>query len=214
MVQIFITGDSFTYGVGADNGGWADLVKNYFHQKMYSIDGVGEKYEIFNFGKSGEGVDFVKKTFPEQLEQYSRGEEVVVIISAGTNDIKATNESKNFISMIEECLNKMNEFLDFLISKNIKVIVVGSGFFDESKTNPKINPFDGSKSYFTNDRQKDFLVGLEKLCKNKKVSFVDIGVTVEEWKENYLYVDGLHPNQNGHNLISKKVLEELNVILG
>lgn len=210
MVQIFLLGDSFVYGVGAEDGGWGDLVKKYFHKKMYSAGGVGEKYEIYNFGKSGEGIDFVEKTFKQQLEQYGRDGEIITVISVGTNDIKAKDSKKNFGMTISELLEKLNLFVDFLVNRDIKVILVGTGFFDETKSNPRISPITGRRSFFTNERQKDFLVGLETLCKNKKISFVDLEVGGKEWKEKYLCIDGVHPNQKGHDFIAEKVLSKLN----
>ena len=210
MVQIFLLGDSFVYGVGANDGGWGDLLKKYFHKKMYSSGGVGEKYEVYNFGKAGEGIEFVEKTFRQQLDQYGRDGEIITVVSVGTNDIKAKDSVENFVSTINGCLNKISKFVDFLVSKKIKVIMVGSGFFDETKSNPKISSITGRKSFFTNNRQKDFLIGLENLCTEKGVSFVDIGVDEKEWKEKYLYIDGVHPNQKGHNFIADKVLSKLN----
>lgn len=209
MVQIFLLGDSFVYGVGAENGGWGDLVKNYFHKKMYSAGGIGEKYEVYNFGKPGEGIEFVEKTFPKQLKQYGRDGEIVVILSVGTNDIKAKDNPGNFGMTIDNFLNKLSGFIDFLVSKDIKVILVGTGFFDEAKSNPRISPITGRKSFFINKQQKGFLIGLEELCENKNISFVDIGVDEKEWKEKYLYIDGVHPNQKGHNFIADKVLSKL-----
>lgn len=35
MTQIFIIGSSSVYGVGAESSGWADLVKQALHRKMY-----------------------------------------------------------------------------------------------------------------------------------------------------------------------------------
>lgn len=52
MIQIFILGSSTVYGVGAEHAGWADLIKQALHKKMYSENGSGEKYEIYNLGKS------------------------------------------------------------------------------------------------------------------------------------------------------------------
>lgn len=49
MTQIFILGSSNAYGVGGKDGGWADILKQYLHNKMYGKYGIGEKHELFNF---------------------------------------------------------------------------------------------------------------------------------------------------------------------
>ncbi|MFA6047342.1 MAG: SGNH/GDSL hydrolase family protein [Parcubacteria group bacterium] len=209
MIQIFLLGSSHVYGVGAETSGWADLVKQALHKKMYSENGIGEKYEIYNFGFSGATIDFVRDSFPEQLKRYSRGGEIIIVVSIGGNNAKAKDEPDNFVSSVEEYVKEMNNLLEFLKKSSNHVIMVGSGFYDESKTNPKTSPFDGRKSYFTNARKKEFQKYTKKICLEKEIIFVDIGVTDDEWKKKYLYRDGLHSNQQGHEYISKKVLAEL-----
>ncbi|MBU0976200.1 MAG: hypothetical protein ABIE03_05675 [Patescibacteria group bacterium] len=78
-----------------------------------------------------------------------------------------------------------------------------------AKTNPKQNPLTGGKSYFTNKRRKMFENQLKILCRKKGVDFIEIRMNEDEWKKKYLYEDGLHLNQKGHNLIGKKILKKL-----
>ncbi len=211
MIQVFILGSSYVYGVGAEKSGWADLLKQSIHQKMYGEDGVGEKYEVYNFGKSGAEIKFVQKTFPQQFEQYSRGGKIITILSVGGNNTKAENKPDNFISTPEEYSEQMEKLLDLLKNRSSQVIVVGSSFYDESKTNPKSNPLTGGKSYFSNQRKEIFESKLKKICAQKQITFIDIDVSQSEWQEKYLSNDGLHPNQTGHELIAKKILAKINI---
>lgn len=213
MSQIFIVGSSSTYGVGGENGGWADLLKQKLHKKMYGKGGIGEKYEIYNFGKSGATIDFVMKTFPQQLEQYGRGKKTITIVSVGGNNAKAEDEPKNYVSTLKEYTDSMSDLLNLLASQSTHVIAVGGGYYDESKTNPKINPFTGGKSFFTNVRRQEFQAQLKKLCIERKITFIETGISESEWKEKYIYDDGLHPGALGHELISEKVMKELEKIL-
>lgn len=175
---------------------------------MYDEGGVGEKYEVYNLGKSGATIDFVKKTFPGQLEQYGRGERVITIVSVGGNNAKAENEPDNFVSTIEEYSEQMAELLDLLKNKSKQVIAVGGGYYDddESKTNPKPNPLTGGKSYFSNERKARFETKFKEICKEKGITFVEVEVGEQEWKDKYLFEDGLHPNQKGHQLLADKIL--------
>jgi lysophospholipase L1-like esterase len=86
-----------------------------------------------------------------------------------------------------------------------KVILVGNGFVDESKTNPKTNPLTGGLSYFSNERRRQFTEVTKSLCTENGIEFVDVGVSEEEWLKTYLYEDGVHPNQAGHQLIFEEV---------
>lgn len=213
ITQIFLIGASSVYGVGSEAGGFADMIKQTFHQKMYSENGVGDKYEVFNFGKSGAQIDFVLNTFLQQIKDYGRDGKIITIISAGGNNVKAKITPDNFVSTIEEYKQQMSELLDLAKKLSTHVITVGSGYYDESKTAPKISPFDGTKSYFFNKRKKEFEERLKKICKEKHITFVDIDIDENTWKEKYLYKDGLHANNKGHKLIHDAIMTELEKLI-
>ncbi|MEI7578500.1 MAG: GDSL-type esterase/lipase family protein [bacterium] len=213
ITQIFIVGSSNVYGVGAEQAGWADLLKQKLHKKMYSENGLGEKFEIYNLGKSGATIDFVKNEYPKQLHQYYRGGDLITIVSVGGNNSKAIGRPDNFVSTLEKYETEMIELLDQLKKLSTHVIVVGSGYFDESKTNPIFNPDIGGNSYFQNSRKKKFEAKLRELAEQRGITFVEISVSEEEWKAKYLFRDGLHPNQQGHQLISDLVYSKLQKII-
>jgi lysophospholipase L1-like esterase len=174
---------------------------------------VGEKYEVFNFAKSGATAKFVIETFPSQLEQYGRGGKIISIVYVGGNNAKAEGTSDNFVSTIEEFNEEMTDLLELLKKKSSHFIAVGSGYYDESKVNPKSNPLTGGKSYFKNARKREFETRFKKLAEERNMPFIEVGVDEEEWKEKYLYMDGLHPNQAGYRLIADKILTELDKLL-
>ena len=209
IIQIFFLGSSSIYGVGGENGGYADIVKQKIHNKMFGKKGVGEKYEIYNFGKSGATIDFVKKHLPILLKAYGRGGKTIVVINVGGNNAKAEDKPTNFVSTIEEYSQEMRKLLNMLKKKCTNVIAVGSGYYDESKVNPKPNPLTGGKSYFSNDRSQKFQNEFKKLCKERGIVFIGIDVSEKEWKKKYIFKDGLHANKFGHEMIAKKILSEL-----
>ena len=214
MKQIFLLGSSNVYGVGGVQGGWADLVKQALHKKMFTPGGIGEKYEIFNFGKSGVDVDFVIRTFPQLLKIYGRGIPTIAIVSVGGNNAKAQDRPDNFVCTVEEYALQMTTLIGMLKKVSNHVIIVdGAGYYDESKTNPKINPFIGGASYFTNKRKILFATKLKEVCTRENVPYVEVNIPEKEWVEHYLYEDGLHPNQKGYELIASKVLAEIEKLL-
>lgn len=206
MTQIFVLGSSSTYGVGGPNGGWADMIKQYLHEKMFGENGVGEKYEVYNFGKSGATIDFVKNSFPSQLKDYGRQQKTIILVAIGGNNTKAEQEPDNFVSTPEEYESEMRELLDFLKQSSDGLILVGSnGYVDEAKTNPKLNPLTGGRSYFTNARRQQFSTIVKRICEDTNVDLADVAVSQEEWLSKYLYIDGLHPNNAGHQLIFESI---------
>ena len=209
ITQVFIIGSSFVYGVGAEKSGWADLVKQFFHHKMYGKSGVGEKYEVFNFAKSGAEIKFVKRLFPTLIREYGRKGKIITIVSIGGNDAKAVDSPTNYVSTIEKYTVQMSQLLDLLKEKSDLVIAVGGGYYDESKTNPKHNPFTGGESYFTNERRKKFEQRFQELCHQKSITFIGVKLSKEEWQKKYSYQDGLHPNQKGHQYVAENVIRVL-----
>lgn len=183
MIQIFVFGSSSSYGVGSQSNGWADFLKEKLHALMYSENGVGEKYELYNFAKPGVTIKFVFETFKYQLEKYRRSGEVVIVVSVGGNNSKAEDEQDNFVSTIKEYEEEMSELLMELNNNSSKVLFVGSGCVDELKTNPKPNPLTGGKSYFSNKRRLEFEYVLKKLCMDIGVAFIETGVSNTEWIE-------------------------------
>ena len=63
------------------------------------------------------------------------------------------------------------------------------------------------------ERSRKFQDAFKTLCNEKKVKFIDVGVGEEEWKEKYVYDDGLHANSDGHRMIADKILAELDTLL-
>lgn len=213
MNQLFIFGASAAYGVGAGRAGWGDLLKQRLHEKMYSENGVGEKYEAYNFAQPGADVAFVMVTARELLKFYRRSGKIIAVISVGGNNSKAEDRPDNFVSSVEEYEQLMSRLIERMKEDVDEIIIVGSGTVDESKTNPKHNPLTGGESYFTNDRRILFSHALMKLCNKYDVTFVDVDVAPDEWKVNYLYADGLHPNQRGHEYIAQKVWQEVDRLI-
>jgi lysophospholipase L1-like esterase len=200
MKQVFMLGASSVYGVGAEHAGWGDLIKQYFHSKMFSEGGIGEKYEIYNFAKSGATIDFILDTFPTHLTNYGKGEKVITIVSVGGNNSRAKDEPTNFASTPASYTTELTQLIELLKASSEKVIFVSTAYVDETKTNPITTSHD-NKYYFTNARRKQFEEITKELCEQNGIDFASIVVSEEEWIKNYTFKDGLHPNQAGHQLL-------------
>ena len=210
MKQFFILGASSVYGVGAESYGWGDLVKSYIHSKMYSINGVGEKYEVFNFSKSGSTIEFVAETVDWIFDKYARGNEIVTFISVGGNDAKSENAPDNFVCTPENFQEKVTVLIESLQQHSKQIVFISNGFVDESKVSPKQSPFGDNKvSYFTNERRSLFNDITKKICESKGIDFVAVNIDKDTWIKSYLYSDGLHPNQIGY----WKVFEALKPVI-
>jgi lysophospholipase L1-like esterase len=209
MTQIFIIGSSSAYGVGGKDGGWADILKQRLHTLMYGEQGVGEKHELFNFAKAGEPISFVLRNLNGVAEQFKRTGKTIAVVSIGGNNSKAENEPENFVSTPAQYQQEMTSLLMAIRSRFDEVVFLGSGSVDESKTNPKPNPLTGGCSYFSNARRTEFEKILIGLCSELKITFLPVSVPADEWIREYLYSDGLHPNDKGHQYMADLVWEHI-----
>ncbi|HEX9153630.1 MAG TPA: GDSL-type esterase/lipase family protein, partial [Candidatus Saccharimonadales bacterium] len=90
------------------------------------------------------------------------------------------------------------------------LLVVGLTPVDESKTNPKSNPITGGSSYFSNDRIKVFEETMRGTCEAEGVPFIPMFSQVpSDWQQNYLYSDGIHPNDAGHRWVYEQIWPQL-----
>lgn len=213
MKQVFILGASTVYGVGAQQAGWGDLVKQYFHSYMFSEGGPGEAFEVYNFAKSGATIDFITKTFPEHFENYSKSEKVISIASVGGNNSRANYDPGNFVSTPDSYKKELLDLVETLKARSDKIIFVGNGWVDETKTTPFLTKR-GGKYYFTNERRRQFDEITRQVCEQDSIDYVSIDVSEKDWVDRYIYQDGLHPNQAGHQLIFDALKPYLQKVLG
>lgn len=210
-------GASIEYGVGGAHGGWADLVKLHLHQEMYAGAASNESHEVHIFAKPDATVQFVIETHARYIADYKRdGRDTIVVLSVGMNDTKAIAEPANYLSTPEKYKAAMTELIGALTALTTAVVCVGFTPVDETKTFPKLNPFTGKYSYFSNERIQQFNAAFEEAANSQshKATFINVADQVgDKWTSECLSGDGLHPNDKGHQRIFAVVMPELDRLL-
>lgn len=69
------------------------------------------------------------------------------------------------------------------------------------------------KSYFFNDRIREFNAAFQTVCRDLGIWFGGIYISPALWAPSCLYQDGLHPNNQGHRLIFQKVMPQIQASL-
>ncbi|MGH7157966.1 MAG: SGNH/GDSL hydrolase family protein [Candidatus Saccharimonadales bacterium] len=209
MKTVLIFGASVTHGVGGPDGGWADKLKQWLHQKMYGQDGAGEQCTVYELGVPGNTVRDIVSRF--EIETLARlpskdPEETLIILAAGANDTKAQGKPGNFMFTPDEFATNVQAFIRLAKTHAAHVLCVGTLPVDQAKTQPKRNPPTGGSSYFFNQRLRDFEQELAGVCKKEKVHCLPLfEKTPHDWTKNFVSSDGLHPNDAGHEWIFKQV---------
>jgi lysophospholipase L1-like esterase len=218
MKHILIFGASATHGVGGEHGGWADKLKAALHSDMFGSDPVGEKYAVYELGVPGETLQDVLGRLDVELKpriRDSRQHSVYIVFSGGMNDAKAVDAVDNHPLSPDDFAATVHSFIHLAKDYSAYIIGVGVTPVDESKTNPKANPFTGGASFFKNERVKSFEDAFRRTCESEGVYFVPTFAQVpEDWQQNYLFADGLHPNDAGHQWICSQVEPRLRELLG
>lgn len=212
MTQIFVFGDSIAYGVGDPNGGWVDMIKRRLHHNMYGENGVGEKDEVHSFSKPG---GFIKNTVafaPIVLEQMVHDRsKTIIILSKGLNDTKALDTPDNHVSDVDTFRSNYQQLVDSISPYTNNLCVLELGQINEAKTNPKKNPFTGGLSFFRNDRVRLFNQTLRETFAEENVQFILHPLNDMNDFTSYLCEDGIHPNEQGHELIAQTVMNRLKI---
>ncbi len=185
--KIVCFGDSITHGALVEGNGWVELL----NQKSGSIVTV-------NAGRNGRKTSDMNELMPV-LEKNKDADYFLFLL--GVNDLKNGNDS-----LVSLCINNMKWMIEQVKEKIPPARIVlmapcGINLEEMSQLNR-------SKKY--NENTAASLIKLEKgykeLAEKEKVEFISLLITVSPKN----YVDGLHPNSEGHKEIADKIWYELN----
>lgn len=189
-----IIGDSIVYGIGGyTSGGWTSLLKkeflkndnsqvsNYVHVSAYP---GSTSSDILN------RIDDIINTF------YFEAVFNIFIVSIGVNDTqKCAGQNKVsqeiFANNIQNIINKISSY------KNSKIIFLGL-----TSIKDKNNIFTWkSDKYYDYQTIYQYDKELQAICGSNNIAYVPMLDVLNEFD----YIDGLHPNDSGHEKIFAKV---------
>ena len=203
QAQIFVFGDSITYGAWDKESGWAARLRRFLDEKNMS-----EKcdFEVYNLGIPGNTTTDVLERFEFELKQrLDEDMDIIVIFAIGENDAQFIHSQESLRTASDIFKKNIQKLAQLAQKYTSKIIFVGLLPVVESKTTPF--PWNRDKSY-KNQNIALHNAALKSFCKEKKLDFVDLFDTWYAKKiEGFLDADGLHPNDEGHKRIFEKVKE-------
>jgi lysophospholipase L1-like esterase len=208
-MRVLVFGASSAQGYWDSKGGWADRLKHYY-DKLQMHDFSREQPKVMNLGVSGDTTaSLLKRVGPEsKARQNEKG--LAIIIQVGSNNAAEQNgklhsTAQEYQIDLEAIIKKSEEF-------TFKVLVVGLPAVEESKT----NPIDWADLYFKNANIAIFETAARKITDKLDIPFVPVHQEFLNRMQSggALHAhDGLHPNDEGHELIFQLVQPELDKIL-
>jgi lysophospholipase L1-like esterase len=134
--------------------------------------------------------------------------QMAFIFAVGLNDSR-TKSGINFSSPehyeqnLAETLKRAKKYSD-------KILFVGLTPCVETRS----NPVSWSNSGYTNSRVKQFDDTIREFCRQNRVSYVELLTSFNEAQnQTELLPDGIHPNNQGHQIIADLVAPELQKLL-
>ncbi len=211
MAQIFIFGDSITFGQWDKKGGWAERLKNDLSSR--SVTSNQENYfEVHNLGVPGDTTQDLLERFEEEFNaRYDKEEETVFIFAIGINDSAILTKDKTNSISKEAFRRNTKELADCARKYSSKLFFVELTPVEEEKTNPW--GLLRQKAYLNSEIEEYNRILIE-LCEDNSLPFVAVMDKFRSDCKNCLE-DGLHPNSQGHEYIFervKRILEQNNII--
>lgn len=206
MKNILIFGDSITYGIADTKGGWANRLKQYLNSDPVAIE--KEIYRVFVQGISGDTSGGLlyrieSETLPRLVEEY----ENIFIIAVGINDTQYIQRlERNLIpeDIFAENIRNIINFIKRVSKINIFLELLP---IDEKILNPM--PWGIEEISFKDKTIERYNAILEKVTKENDVHLLKL---YDRFKENHFeknLIDGIHPNDKGHEMVFNEVLKFL-----
>ena len=213
-MRVLVFGDSITQGFWDVDGGWVERIRKYY-DSLQVTDLVGrDEPTVFNLGISADNsANILARIEPETIARTRHGNLPIVIIQIGVNDSSRDESQEKAGNGLT--LEEYEENLKAIIKKakpvSSKIILVGSSACDEAKT----TPVSWGNFYYTNEAIKAYEDKMKKIAVENNITFIPVFDSflkaLGEGKD--LLPDGLHPNSDGHELMSSVILEKLDPLL-
>lgn len=206
-INYIIIGDSITYGIGDfESGGWVSMFKNYIVNKDDSkVCNNCVHIAGFPGATSSDILDKIDGILQAFLHKEFLN---TVILSIGVNDTQVFNgETKNDIEKYKANIQKI---IRHITDKDCNLIILGlTRIESDEKFLWKPNKYYDNDIISEYDRDLKLILDydeeLENLCKNNKIKYIHMQNVLEKTD----YIDGLHPNHNGHKKIAEYIIESV-----
>ena len=202
-----VIGDSITYGIGDfESGGWATMFKQYIVNKDDSK--VCNNYVHIAAFPGATSTDILNK-IESILKSFNHKEFTnTIILSIGINDTQEFNG--NYKNSIEQYRTNIEQIAKCVMDKGFNMIILGlTRIESDEKCLWKPNKYYNNDIISEYDKDLSLILGydgeLKEFCKNNRIKYIPMQEVLK--KEDF--IDGLHPNHNGHKKIFEKIIDNI-----
>lgn len=223
MSEIYAFGDSVLKGIVLENEKYK-VCKNRFSNICEDVLNV----VIENKAKFGSTILIGEKSFEKNLSMLDNPNVEYVVLEFGGNDCDFKWQEISDNPNIEHSPNiEVNEFvkmyteiIQVIKSKNKKPVLLSLPPIDAQRYMNKISKnlnkenilkWMNNNIYFLTNWHERYNIEVFKLALNNNISIIDITSKFLEQKDYSLFLceDGIHPNEEGHKIISEAIQEHI-----
>jgi len=214
-MDVMVFGDSVAYGAWDPEGGWVCKLRKFLDKEVnFKLNSNSFYYFVYNLGVSDDtSADLLSRFKHDAYSRTAKDEGQLVIFEIGKNDSMFVKSKGDFQVPPKRFERNVKELIRQAQRLTQKIAFVSLLPVDERKTCPYK---DASKEdmrrgiYYKNEHIEKYNSIIEKACRAAGVKFIDMyeKVSRTDYKQ-LLDVDGLHPNEKGHEAIFRMVKDEL-----
>ena len=203
-MRVLAFGDSITYGAWDSQGGWADRLKRLLHQR-YVDSGSTTKVQFINLGIGGDtSTKILARLQSETNARYSASWPDVFIFAFGTNDARTTNDVVE--TELDTFCDNTKEIIQIAQKYSERIMFVGLPPLQNAVLDFKTHTYD-------DEQIRVYEAALREVVVAAGLPLVELRAAFEPRRQELFSVDGLHPNDAGHELIASLVYPELDRLL-
>ena len=203
--KILIFGDSISYGKWDEEGGWVARLRRFIDNK-YNLQS-DNNIQVYSLGIPGElAIELPDRIKDElQIRLVDPRDDVLVIFATGVNDSCPNNWRKGKQTPKAEFKKVIEDLIE--ISKKFKCKSVFVGLLPT-------NPSRSKGQLFTNEEVKKYDGYITEVCSKSKIKKLELFDELKMQNFSGLLVDAVHPNSQGHKVLSEKVIKFLSRYFG
>jgi lysophospholipase L1-like esterase len=201
-MTIVCIGDSIVEGEGDESGqgGWAGRLQ----KKVLTGSRVGEN-RVYNLGMGMEtSMDLLHRFFSEVL--YRNPDIIIIQAAHGDSRSMLNNDDEEEFEIRKGArLRSYRRIFEYLESSGVKSLILGLNPVLVTNENEKLA---GNRANHVESNNR----GISKLCAEYGLAFLDPRDIFSQHNLHDLYVDSIHPNAKGYDLMYESIkvrLEEL-----
>lgn len=200
-MRILAFGDSITYGAWDSEGGWADRLKRWAHQRYL---GNGTKLQVINLGIGGNTSRAILARMENEIKaRHSASWPFMVILMFGSNDGRIR---EGVVEVpLEEFAQNYREIVEIAKSFTDSIVTVGLPPLGQPE-------LDFKEMQYSDATLERYDSEVRKIASEYNLPFINIRPLFTS-KDVFCH-DLLHPNDKGHEIICDAVKAEVEKLLG